>query len=270
MECPFCGSQDHEVRETRRGSNRITRRRRCSDCQRYFKTSEEIAEINIRVRKSDGHVEAFDMDKVRVGIERAALHSDDLEDVDALLGRVLRRAVGAAQDRVVASGDIGTIVFEELRAEHPVSAVRYALVLHGRTDREGKGWKDANAFRAWLPTVFPAVRTNRAPVDLTTVVKRDLSRENFDRDKLENSIGLAAKGRFGGEEGVHELATRVADSVLEALGDQPLVTTGQISAEILRALRANDHIAFLRFASTAKVYRDIDDYETEAIALRNL
>jgi transcriptional repressor NrdR len=268
---PFCGSKEHEVKDTRRDQNRIVRRRHCLMCERDFKTAEEVVEVNIRVRKSSGQVDPFDIEKVRKGIEHAAVRPDKLEDLDELLDRVLRACVGAAENRVITSRQVGSVVFDQLLRQDAVSAVRFALVLMGRTDRSASGWSDANDFRVWLLSVFPYIRGYRPPVDLALVVKRDgTTRENFDRDKLEASIGQAAKGRFEGERSIHRLAVDVADAVVGELGDQPLVATGQISAEILRVLRRRDHIAFLRFASTAKNYQTMEDYETEAVALRNL
>jgi transcriptional regulator NrdR family protein len=67
---------------------------------------------------------------------------------------------------------------------------------------------------------------------------------------------------------VHNLATEVADEVEAALGDQPIITTGQIAAEIMRSLRVQDPIAYLRYASAAKRYQSAGDYEAEALALR--
>jgi transcriptional repressor NrdR len=270
MECPFCGSEEHDVKDTRRDDDRIVRRRRCRNCSGDFKTREEVDGINVRVQKSAGDIEPFDPEKVRTGIARAVVLLSRLEDVDRILDRVLRRSMSASTDRVVSTKEIGAFVFDELLRQDPLGAVRFALVLQGRTDRASHGWSDANDFRAWLLGVFPELRNHRPPVDLTTVVKRDGSRQTFERLKLERSIGRAAKGRLEGDESVHRLATEVADSVLGELGDQPLVTTGQISAEILRTLRVRDHIAFMRFASTAKPYASVEDYESEAVALRNL
>jgi transcriptional repressor NrdR len=270
MECPFCGSELHDVKDTRRTSDGIGRRRRCRTCGGDFKTREEVDGVNVRVRKSSGTIEPFDTNKVRIGIARAVVLISRLEDVDRILDRVLRRSMSASTDRVVSTKDVGGFVFDELLRQDPLGAVRFALVLQGRTDRDNHGWRDANDFRAWLLSVFPELRNNRPPIDLTTVVKRDGSRQAFSREKLERSIGRAAKGRLEGHESVHLLAIEVADAVLQELGDQPLVTTGQISAEILRTLRGRDQIAFLRFASTAKPYASVEDYEAEAAALRNL
>jgi len=55
-----------------------------------------------------------------------------------------------------------------------------------------------------------------------------------------------------------------------ALGDQPLVTSGQIASEILESLRRRDQVAYLRFASTAKRFRSPEDYEAEATALAHV
>jgi len=62
----------------------------------------------------------------------------------------------------------------------------------------------------------------------------------------------------------------VAKAVYRALSDQPTVTSAQLASEILHVLRKKDHIAFLRYASTAKRYQSVEDYEDEAVALRNL
>ena len=80
---------------------------------------------------------------------------------------------------------------------------------------------------------------------------------------------MAAKGR-NSKEVVEKLATAVAGDVEAALGDQPRITSGQIASEILRSLRRRDHIAYLRYASTAKRFRSPEDYENEVASLRNV
>jgi transcriptional repressor NrdR len=98
-------------------------------------------------------------------------------------------------------------------------------------------------------------------------VKSDCKSEPFDRKRLERSIRLAAKGRGASDEEVAKIATDVAERVMEALGNQPIVTTGQLSAEVLRILRDLDHIAYLQAASTIKSFKSVEDYRAEAEAL---
>lgn len=107
------------------------------------------------------------------------------------------------------------------------------------------------------------------PGSLTTVVKRDGTRQPYERQKLERSIGFAAKGREGAEE-LRERSVEVAAIVEAALFDQPMVTTGQIAAEILRVFRRWDHIAYLRFASTSKGFDSPEDFAAEAASLVRL
>jgi transcriptional regulator NrdR family protein len=99
------------------------------------------------------------------------------------------------------------------------------------------------------------------------VVKvRKGTRERFDRDKLKIAASIACKGR-GSTEDVDRLSSDVANDVVAAIGSQPIVTTGQISAEVLRSLRDRDDIAYLRYASTVKRFATVLDYKAEALAL---
>jgi transcriptional regulator NrdR family protein len=56
---------------------------------------------------------------------------------------------------------------------------------------------------------------------------------------------------------------------MRALAGQPIVTTGQLTSEMLKALRAADDIAYLRYASVAKQFSSEGDYEAEALSLAN-
>jgi len=80
---------------------------------------------------------------------------------------------------------------------------------------------------------------------LLQVVKRNGPREPFDRPKLEHGIVEAAAGRWTAERPVWRLAMDVAVEVERALGDQPVVTSGQIAAEVMRNLRHHEPVAHL-------------------------
>lgn len=273
MRCPHCGSVARsEVLETRRGPDAgIVRRRKCPSCSGYFRTVEQVAGVNIRVRKSDGRLVPFVRDKVRRAIVKAAVRPRQLSRLDDVVDGVLADAVRLADSEgVVESTRLGDSTLEQLRQLDPVSFVRYALVQVGRLDHIQPGWRDVGDFRQWLARHFPDMRNFRPPVDLSEVVKKDNSREPFDLVKLERSIGLASKGRGADDQAVRRFAAQVGGEVRRVLNDQPLVTSGQIAAEILQALRKRDHIAFLRYASAAKDYKSVSDYETEAVALRNM
>ena len=73
MNCPFCGSENSRVVDSRyvRDQNSTRRRRRCDDCERRFTTYERIEMRLPAVVKRDGRREAFDINKIRAGVEVA-------------------------------------------------------------------------------------------------------------------------------------------------------------------------------------------------------
>lgn len=273
MHCPHCGSTARqEVKDTRTTSDgRIQRKRRCPKCSFDFTTIEQLSGTVLRVRKSDGRIVAFNREAIRRSLGEAAIRKYDPNKLEMLIDAVVAEVYPRAIDGIVDSSGIGKAVLHHFRQVEDVSQIRFALVHIGRQDRTDgrRGWNTADDFRKWLAQEYPWVIYKPLPNRLATVVKRDGSYEQFNRQKLENGISVAAKGR-GSVNDVEKLAARVATDVMRALGDQPMVTSGQLAAEILRSLRRRDHIAYLRFASTTKRFRTPDDYEAEAAVLANL
>jgi transcriptional repressor NrdR len=92
------------------------------------------------------------------------------------------------------------------------------------------------------------------------VIKRDGSRAPFDRDKVEAGIRKAFAGRAVANRHVAEIVDRV-ERRLRKKG--PDVTSRQIGAEVLSALRRVDEVAYVRFASVYKDFQGITDFERE-------
>lgn len=274
MQCPRCGSESKQnVEDTRVESDgRIRRRRRCSSCRDHYTTIEQISERSLRVRKSNGSVVSFDAELVRKGIKRSTprKYKHPSHELDELVDQVFTAAYAASTAGVIGSAQVGDIVLEVLKQSDKATHIRFALVHLGRRDREDErlGWVDADDLRAWLLEEYPDLEYWRPPAKLVNVVKRSGDRQPFDQKKLERSIGYASKG-CGSPEEVHQLATNVAKDVARALGDQPLVASGQIAAEILRSLRDHEPIAYLRYASSTKRFTDPKDFEAEACAVRH-
>ena len=65
MRCPFCGTTDNRVIDSRlaREGRVVRRRRECEGCGRRFTTYERVEEILPFVVKKDGRREAYDRDK---------------------------------------------------------------------------------------------------------------------------------------------------------------------------------------------------------------
>ena len=71
MKCPFCGSGESHVIDTRSSGERIRRRRECTDCGERFTTYERVVLSNPMVVKRDGRREEFDPDKLASGVRKA-------------------------------------------------------------------------------------------------------------------------------------------------------------------------------------------------------
>lgn len=97
------------------------------------------------------------------------------------------------------------------------------------------------------------------------VVKRDGTRQEFDRDKL--AAGLAkALTRRPVAAGAAEQAADEIESELRAAGVTE-VPSSRIGALAMEKLRAIDHIAYIRFASVYQSFEDLEDLKREVDTL---
>ncbi len=66
MKCPYCGSLDNKVIDSRLSKEQtmIRRRRDCQDCSRRFTTYERVEDIMPMIVKRDGRREIFDRNKI--------------------------------------------------------------------------------------------------------------------------------------------------------------------------------------------------------------
>jgi transcriptional repressor NrdR len=93
-----------------------------------------------------------------------------------------------------------------------------------------------------------------------TVVKRDGTKVPYDRGKVISGIAKAMTNRPFTDDDVARLADRVEEK-LRRRG--PAVTTQEIGIEVLARLRQLDEVAYLRFASVYKEFKEISDFERE-------
>ena len=93
-----------------------------------------------------------------------------------------------------------------------------------------------------------------------TVLKKNGERRMFDRDKLARSLGIALRKRPVSAEQIEQLVTRITQK-LESLGESE-IPTATIGATIMDELKKLDSIAYIRFASVYKDFREAKDFET--------
>jgi transcriptional repressor NrdR len=93
-----------------------------------------------------------------------------------------------------------------------------------------------------------------------TVIKRDGAKEPFDRAKVVGGVAKAIKNRPVTAEQVDRLVGRVEEK-LRRKG--PEVTTQEVGLEVLSLLRRLDDVAYLRFASVYRDFKELTDFERE-------
>ena len=91
------------------------------------------------------------------------------------------------------------------------------------------------------------------------VVKKNGEKAMFDRDKLARSIYLAVRKRPVSSERVEKVVNSIQRR-LEASGEAE-IPSAQIGEYVMEALSALDHIAYIRFASVYRVFKEVSDFE---------
>lgn len=141
MRCPFCGTYEDKVIETRvsKDGTEIRRRRECEgeNCKRRYTTYERIEESMPLVVKRDSRREPFDRAKIEHGLRASvAKRPVSIEQISALALEV-EREVGEQGLSEIASRDIGERVLVKLRALDQVAYVRFASIYRDFRDLEG-------------------------------------------------------------------------------------------------------------------------------------
>ena len=99
------------------------------------------------------------------------------------------------------------------------------------------------------------------------VLKSSGSRELFDREKLKRAIFMSVGKFINGEIETEEIVSGIEDS-LYAMGEGE-VTSKQIGELVLSELAQRNEIAFIRFASVFRQFKDADEFVETLQELRN-
>lgn len=130
MQCPFCGTDEDKVVDSRTAEDgrAIRRRRECSSCGQRYTTYERIEEATLLVEKRGGEREPFDKDKLIAGVRKSCknrpVSPDDMEKLADDIYETFR-----SEGRgVIRSADLGREVLERLRSLDEVAYLRFASV----------------------------------------------------------------------------------------------------------------------------------------------
>ena len=141
MICPFCGSVDTQVKDSRPAEDgaAIRRRRLCGACGARFTTFERVQLREITIVKRSGRKSVFDREKLERSFEIALRKREvDADTVGASINNIVRQLESYA-DGDVPSEYVGELVMQTLMKLDQVAYVRYASVY--RNFREAKDFE---------------------------------------------------------------------------------------------------------------------------------
>ena len=139
MRCPYCNSEDTQVKDSRPAEDgtAIRRRRVCPDCGGRFTTFERVQLRDLQVIKKTGRKVPFDRDKLMRSFEIALRKRPvERERVERAVSGIVRRLESSGETDVH-SDKIGLMVIEALKAIDDVAFVRYASVYRDFQRPEG-------------------------------------------------------------------------------------------------------------------------------------
>ena len=144
MLCPFCRSEDTQVKDSRpsEDGSSIRRRRQCGACDARFTTFERVQLREISVMKRDGRKVIFSREKLErsftIALRKRAAHENDV----AMAINEIVRKLESTGEADVTSDYIGSLVMKALLALDKVGYIRYASVY--------KNFEDAGDFEEFV------------------------------------------------------------------------------------------------------------------------
>jgi transcriptional repressor NrdR len=101
----------------------------------------------------------------------------------------------------------------------------------------------------------------RVEHQLPAIIKRDGQRQPFSRDKVLKSLRVACSKRPIASDQLEEIAEQI-ETELGLSGDKE-VASEVVGQKVMDRLKHLDEVAYVRFASVYKSFRDIDEFMRE-------
>ena len=130
MRCPFCGSEDSQVKDSRPSEDgaAIRRRRLCPDCGGRFTTFERVQLRELTIVKRSGRRTPFDRDKLARSIAIALRKRPvDPDRIERMISTIVRQLESMGETELPSSA-VGELVMKQLKQLDDVAYVRYASV----------------------------------------------------------------------------------------------------------------------------------------------
>lgn len=142
MRCPYCQSEDTQVKDSRPAEDggAIRRRRSCPVCGGRFTTFERVQLRDLVVVKKSGRKVPFDRDKLMRSFDIALRKRNvDPERVERAVTGIVRQLESSGESEVT-TGQVGLLVMEALKSLDDVAYVRFASVY--RNFREARDFQE--------------------------------------------------------------------------------------------------------------------------------
>jgi transcriptional repressor NrdR len=132
MRCPYCNSENTQVKDSRPSEegSAIRRRRVCDVCKARFTTFERVQLRDLTVIKRSGTRAPFDREKMKRSIELALRKRPVQPDqIERVVSSIVRQLESLGQEDITSS-EVGRYVMEHLAKLDAVAYVRFASVYH--------------------------------------------------------------------------------------------------------------------------------------------
>lgn len=189
MKCPFCGTLDTKVIDSRPSDDRseIRRRRKCEACGRRFTTYEKAEAFPWIVVKKDNTREPYDRSKLEAGILRSCYKCPvSIQQINELLDQ-LENALFSEGEREVPSTEIGEQVMMRLKDLDEVAYIRFASVYREFTD--------VNAFAEELKSLLRKKKRTASKAKKAETKKADAEAKEAAADSEQSDADDAAENK---------------------------------------------------------------------------
>ena len=97
------------------------------------------------------------------------------------------------------------------------------------------------------------------------VVKRDLTRENFNKEKIVNGLIIACQKRAVSRKQIEEIAEEIEKKISNNMLTE--IESEKIGEMVMKRLKEIDEISYVRFASVYRQFKDINTFLEEITRL---
>ena len=99
------------------------------------------------------------------------------------------------------------------------------------------------------------------------VIKKSGEREEYDRAKLEKSFNIACEKRPIPEEKIQQAISRIEEKISNISNIE--IEAFQIGSLVMEELKEIDKVAFIRFASVYREFKDIGEFQAQIEDLKD-